>query len=116
MSTIGNLNGRWAVLFKLMTMTYPVALGSLLGWGTWVTAKIFTLQDAAAHAMTDRDAAAMQAKLTEQIVAMPPPDWKARVIALETTQRDSYATLIEVKTMVGEVRRQMDRLVAEKPK
>ena len=38
--TIGQMNGRWGLAFRVMIATYPVLLTALLGWGAFITNKV----------------------------------------------------------------------------
>ena len=38
--TIGQMNGRWGLGFRLMIATYPVLLTALIGWGAFITNKV----------------------------------------------------------------------------
>lgn len=42
---IGELNGPWAVLLRVMLATYPPLLAGLLGWGSWVSREVILATD-----------------------------------------------------------------------
>ena len=41
---VGDLNGHWSVLMRILLVTYPPLLVALITWGSWVTSNIFHLQ------------------------------------------------------------------------
>lgn len=40
--TIGQMNGRWGLGFRVMIATYPVLLTALIAWGAFITTKVLT--------------------------------------------------------------------------
>jgi hypothetical protein len=41
---IGELNGKWSVMLKMMVLSSTVIIPLLLTWGVWVTTNIFSTQ------------------------------------------------------------------------
>jgi len=38
---VGNLNGKWSILLRLMLILWPVITVIVIPWGVWVTSEIF---------------------------------------------------------------------------
>jgi len=41
---LGELNGKYALLFKINMIVLPIFMSALLTWGVWVTASIYDLK------------------------------------------------------------------------
>jgi hypothetical protein len=41
MKMIGELNGKWAILFKVSLVLMPIFTGVIITWGTWTTSRIY---------------------------------------------------------------------------
>ena len=57
--TIGQMNGRWGIGFRVMIATYPVLLTAFIGWGAFITNKVLS------HEAQLRAATALSAFRTE---------------------------------------------------
>lgn len=86
---IGNLNGKWGVLFKILLGTYPF----VIMWGGWVTKSVFETRadlDSFASAgdrFSLQDAYSLERRIDQKIDTLPPEEWKIKVNAIE---RENY--------------------------
>lgn len=100
---VGELNGKWATLFKAVLIVCILVIPTLLGWATWVTTEVFSYrshEDVTADfneriQALERTSSSI-AKIEKQIDniilkmdALPPPEWKRRIELLES----QYATI-----------------------
>ena len=93
---IGELNGKWSILFRLALATYPF----LITWCVWVTVQEF--QDIAFRnaggRFSETDGARLKAELIEKINAMPSQEWRDRIINIERDQREIARALVRIET------------------
>lgn len=103
-SRVGNLNGKWAVLFKAQLAVGAFLLPSIMAWATWATVQLFGIKSeirsfmAVGPRYTATDAHLDQAVLKADILKTTqeefPPKWlkdelssiSRRIIALEKNQ------------------------------
>jgi hypothetical protein len=74
---IGDLNGLWALLLKLLLATYPV----VLAWTVWVTSETFKNQAfrSAGDRFTLPMAADLEKRINEKFATLPPQDWRNKI-------------------------------------
>ena len=69
---VGDLNGKWSLLFKLALATYPM----VLGWSGWVTVEMITMK---ANRFTIQDGIAQHEQYRTELSAHAdhghPPKW-----------------------------------------
>lgn len=90
-SRIGNLNGKWSVLFRAALALQPL----VLAWGTWVTVQLFELREARATMVT----AAQFASFKDDVIKNAISDELKREILLSREKLDKIAerlTRVEV--------------------
>jgi hypothetical protein len=95
---VGELNGKWATLFKVVLIVCILVIPTLLGWATWVTTEVFSYRSHA-DATTGFDERITKLEnatsaiariekqidtITTKIDALPPPEWKRRIEILES--------------------------------
>ena len=68
-SAVGELNGKYALLFKINMALIPIIFLKIMLWGTWVTVSLFDLQGFKNHGerWTKAQAMAEDAKIREYI-------------------------------------------------
>ena len=96
---IGELNGRWALLIKVMLATYPIVVSGQLAWATWVTSNVFHLQpDKPRYTFADaeRQHAQMWRAFDARMDALPPDDWRDRILSTERQLRTIEANQIKI--------------------
>ena len=85
--TIGNINGPWAVLFKIALVLIVPMLGSQ-GWLAWnvitINASRFTREDGKAVVME-------MAQIRSDVARLPPRDLLDRMLTIELTQKSRLA-------------------------
>ena len=88
---IGQLNGPWSILLRVMLSTYPL----VIAWAIWVTAETFAgIADRADGARyTLAEGRAIEAK----IALLPPQDWRDRIIAIEKNQQVILSALARIE-------------------
>lgn len=66
---LGELNGKYALLFKVNMILLPIIFASLLTWGIWVTGSIYTIKGFVEYGprFSHTDAAALADKLMEHV-------------------------------------------------
>ena len=102
---IGQLNGPWSILLRIALASWPPMLVVVVTWGIWVTKNQF--EDKAFRESGDRftqmDGAALKAEVYERLAAQPPPEWRERIIRIETAQLEIIRglTRIEERLKVG---------------
>lgn len=66
---LGELNGKYAFLFKVNMVLLPIMFSALLTWGVWVTSSIFSLKGFVEHGprFTLKDAMAMKESIIEHV-------------------------------------------------
>ncbi len=85
---IGELNGGWAILLKLSLATFPVFVTLSAAHASWASVAIiqnsyFRQLATVEQQDTNQKVAAIQAAIN----ALPPPEWRARVAAVEDDQK-----------------------------
>jgi len=98
--TIGQINGPWAILLKVMLASYIPLMGSLLTWGIWITSETyanqyFRLQGAR---VTPAELRELERRFEARFNALPPQDWRTRITTLESQQQAMFSTLIRIET------------------
>lgn len=80
--TIGQINGIWGVLFRINLALLPF----LLLWAAWITSETFSNHAfrKAGDRFTTNDASQMEMRILGQMNELPPDDWRARIIGMET--------------------------------
>jgi hypothetical protein len=95
---IGELNGKWATLFKTFLMLSFITFPTFLAWGTWVTKNTFEmcnhLEDTAHfnQRLTNFESNVkiierMESqinRISDKVETLPPPEWRRRIEILET--------------------------------
>lgn len=83
-TVIGEMNGPWALVFRIALATYPL----LLAWCIWVTVQTFESKAFREHGgrFTTTDAEMMRREFDAKLAALPPAEWKARIIKIEDNQ------------------------------
>lgn len=101
--TIAQMNGPWAVGFKLMLLTYPILFGALIGWGTWVTKELIITSEFRNRGdrFTTADAERMRREIDGQFAALPPKDWRDKYASMERQLMDNNVLLIQLKTTLN---------------
>ena len=90
---IGQINGIWGIGFKLLLASYPIVVGGLITWLSWIT--VGQIKDDQFRALGDRfsredyrqhlaDEHAEHNAIDARIDLLPPPDWRASRLKLET--------------------------------
>lgn len=89
---IGELNGPWALMLKVALVTYgPVVVGSI-GWLSWVTASIFSLEgERKARDLSERMDSSVLAEMRSSIRQMQSDLTEVR-IALATVKFPTQKT------------------------
>jgi hypothetical protein len=94
---IGELNGKWATLFKFVLLLIIIGVPTLFAWMTWVTSNIYASQY---HQLVTQSQEGRMieletnmkilerveteiSKLSIKMDNLPPPDWRRRVEILE---------------------------------
>lgn len=107
-SNIGDMNGKWGFLFRVILVTTPAFWAIFvtvdLPWRVWVTRSIY-------HVSEENDAlAGIDAKLTDIVAAhakdfreidarlenLPPQAWKDRIQKLEDWERENKADHLKI--------------------
>lgn len=84
---IGQLNGPWSILLRFVLVLIPVLLPVFIAWAVWVTGKLYETNN---HVKRD--------ELNSIINNIPAPEWKSRVISLETNQIEILRSLTRIET------------------
>lgn len=66
---LGELNGKYALLFKINMILLPIIFASLLTWGIWVTSSIYSLRGFVEYGprFGHKDAAVLADKLMDHV-------------------------------------------------
>jgi len=81
---IGDLNGKWAVMLKVVVLSSTVLLPVILTWAVWVTTSIFAAQ----HHQTDTDSFRSRIVEIEKILTVTPEQIHHNTETLDTIQQD----------------------------
>jgi hypothetical protein len=81
---IGELNGKWAFMLKVVLMLLFVSIPTFFAWGTWVTTSIFE-QNTAIQ------------RLQDKTTQLPPEDWRRRIemVEIQTITTSDYTRNID---------------------
>jgi hypothetical protein len=107
---IGELNGKWATMFKFVILLVIVGIPTMMTWMTWVTSNIYSSQY---HQSTTEGYAARIidletsmkilsrveveiSKLSTKIDNLPHPEWKRRIEILEQGRQENAAHITEL--------------------
>ena len=94
--SIGALNGPWSVLLRVALATYPL----VLAWCVWVTVQQF--EDIAFRGRGDRftnvQGLELEQRMLERFAALPPQDWRDRIVAIERNQTFILEKLARIET------------------
>jgi len=71
-SKIGEINGKWALVFKMLLVGNSIMLPAVLAWGTWVTTMLFTSQAALQIVTIDRFTASMFIEVQDTLAEKNP--------------------------------------------
>ena len=107
-STIGGLNGRWKLLFKLALATYPL----LIAWAGFITSetvinRYFRQQG---DRVTPTDVHSLEMRLEARIAGLPPRDWRTRIESLETKVDEANVGLVRTQVQLENVLEKLERL------
>jgi len=75
---IGELNGKWAFMLKVVLMLLFVSIPTFFAWGTWVTTSIFE-QSTSIQRLQDKTGT-----LPPITGCIPSEDWRRRIELMET--------------------------------
>ena len=90
--TIGQINGPWAIMFRVMLATYPIIVGIVIAWLSWITVgqikddnfralgDRFSREDYRQHLVEER---AEHKAINTRFDLLPPADWRASRLKLE---------------------------------
>ncbi len=98
---IGDMNGKYAILFKVALWAIPLMIGIGTPWVIWVTAETFhnryfreqgsrfTPEDNMKSETKLRNEFLLEIKNLERVISkLPPPEWKQKIHEMEITQRN----------------------------
>ena len=106
---IGDLNGKWAGLFKFVLILCILVIPSFFTWASWVTAEVFASKYSRNHIehfeerIVDLEANSKLLsrveneliKISNKVDDLPPPDWKRRIEILENQRAIDETRTIE---------------------
>jgi len=125
---IGELNGKWSILFRVLLIVVPLYCTFFTAWAIWVTSETFANRefrlrggrftisdgkdsDSRHKAYVDAKVAALQAT----IVALPPQDWRNRILGIENKQDAIHDNQIRILSKLEHLQEQLeDRAVLGK--
>jgi len=64
---IGQINGKWSVLFRALLAANAFIVPALVGWGTWVTVMLFTMHTNMQLNTLDRFTSAMFIEVQDEL-------------------------------------------------
>jgi hypothetical protein len=76
MRRIGDMNGRWAILFKIILVLNGVLLPAIMAWGSWITVGQIRDEQFRGEGVrytpgdAEHDLASLQAKITAEQLAL----------------------------------------------
>lgn len=101
---IGDLNGKWAVAFKLVLISIIMTVPTFFAWATWVTNGIYNsnnhicttnemeyehrLKELEKQAMVSSRLESHLEKIGTKIDQLPHPEWRRRVEVLENQYKE----------------------------
>jgi hypothetical protein len=105
---IGDLNGKWATMFKIVILISIIGVPTMLSWMTWVTSNIYaaqyhqTLTEGYAARIIDLETnmkilsrvESEIGKLSVKMDNLPPPEWKRRIEILEAGRETNAEHII----------------------
>jgi hypothetical protein len=106
---VGELNGRWAALFKITLVLIILGVPTFFAWATWITNETFASKYHRIQTENfedrinclEKDVQVLSridlelAKISTKIENLPPPDWRRRIELLEISQNDEQKRLLE---------------------
>lgn len=113
-ATIGEMNGRWAMVLKMSLIIFPIFVSFGTGWATWATREIMSTS----YTMfTSEDAKSLEVKmhseideLSNRIHGMPPDEWRIRVMNLEEDGKESIRQNSKILVELDHIKEELDRL------
>lgn len=108
---IGDLNGKWATMFKVVILLIIVGVPTMMTWMTWVTSNIYAVQyyqsttEGYAARIIDLETnmkilsrvESEISKLSTKMDNLPPPEWKRRIEILESGREVNSANIVTLK-------------------
>lgn len=95
---IGQLNGKWALLFKVALASYPF----VIAWAVWMTHNQY--EDNAfrmsGERFTKTDALVLKESLIEKINAAPSTEWRERIADIDKRSQETLNRLIRIEAVV----------------
>ena len=113
---IGELNGKWSMLFKVSLVATPLAITLIVSWGTWATAKVYAHDLAIGRLeawkdigprFTPSDAQALELRVKQDIAAVNQRRFDeviAKVEVLTTAINDLKVALAKYERQRNETR------------
>ena len=115
--TIGNLNGKWSILFRATLAVGAVLQPLIVAWAIWVTVEVFenkahrelgsrfTVVDAAKLETTLReDLRKIEKELRAEISALPSPDFRKKIDNIDAKIEMIAANVTELRIIVAKLK------------
>lgn len=96
---IGQLNGKWAMLFKVAMSTYPL----ILAWGVWVTTEIYASREVRGQVVTKDGFKDFQVSVEKELLRSSLSDeWKSEIRAARVKLEAVSDRLTRIETLLQE--------------
>ena len=98
--TIGGLNGPWALLLKVMLASYVPVMTGIMAWSIWITSETYANRSfrMTGPRVTSAELHELERRMNAQFSSLPPADWQARIIAIESWQHDILRAVVRIET------------------
>lgn len=95
---IGQLNGKWAMLFKIALASHPFVI-ALMVWivGETFANKAFRESD---ERFTKSDGLVLRAELVERMASLPSQEWKDRIADIDKRSQETLTRLVRIEAVL----------------
>ena len=101
-SKIGELNGKWSVIFRTWMVLEPLLIVTLLPWCVWVTTD--TLDQRRIHAEMNgefqKQMSIIVREVENKISTLPPQEWRMRIERIAISLDELKSNQIRILTKI----------------
>lgn len=116
---IGEMNGRWAALFKVVLVVVPTVNALFIPWAVWVTTNVWRSQDHMVHAdelhmqieklitSHTRDMEVVRQELKEvdrRMDELPSAVWREKIATLELDMKQNASDHTQIKVALEQIK------------
>ena len=98
---IGQLNGPWALLLKIVLVLVPIIATCSIPWIQWQTKEGYASEET--RIIVTRLVESVEA-INEKFAELPPPEWKERVKILEMDARRNLEDHSDIKVSLEQIK------------